>query len=174
MKKQTPKYQPIRTRVELENAMTDYAEKSALLRGVTAELDVAIANLREQYQARITAAQDALAPFAEAIEEWAALNPGEFHPKKSIELLSGRIGYRTSPPAVALLAGVKEETAITRLLEGELGGAYTRETVELDREAILAAYAAKEVTDAQLKAHGLHIKQTERFFIEPEETAAAV
>ena len=62
MKKQTPKHQPIRTRVELENAMTDYAEKSALLRGVTAELDVAIANLREQYQARITAAQARPAP----------------------------------------------------------------------------------------------------------------
>jgi phage host-nuclease inhibitor protein Gam len=146
-KKSKPTIPFIRSREELEAAMTDYAEKAARLRGLTAGLDVALAAVREAHAAAITAAGEALEPSAAALEEWAALNPGAFEGKKSVDLLSGRIGFRTSPPAVKLMSRVKEETAVSLLLDGELGAAYTREEVTLDKEAILAAFAEKAVTN---------------------------
>ena len=170
MKKQ--KTNIIRTREELEAAMTDYSEKHARLAGMVAALDVEIANVRERHQAAISAATEALDEAEAGLESWAALNPHEFAVKKSVDLISGRIGFRTTPPAVALLKGVKVEAAIAMLIDGELGAAYTRETVTLDKEAILADHATGKLTDAQLKAHGLKVKQEERFYVEPAVTKA--
>jgi phage host-nuclease inhibitor protein Gam len=172
MSKPKTKTNIIRTREELEAAMTDYSEKHARLAGMVAALDVEIAQVRENHQAEISAATEALDEAEAGLGSWAALNPGEFAAKKSIDLIAGRIGFRTTPPAVALLKGVKAEAAIAMLLDGELAALYTREAVTLDKEAILADHATGKVTDAQLRAHGLKVKQEERFFVEPAATKA--
>ena len=157
----------INTRAELEGAMNDFAGKDAELRGVKAELDVALANVREQYAARVALAEEAVEPYAEAIEEWARLNPGEFADKKSIELVAGKIGFRNTPPSVKTLRGVREESAVERVLASQWAACWTRSVVELARDVILADVAAGNTTGDDLKGLGLRIHQAENFYIEP-------
>lgn len=115
----------------------------------------------------MSAAEDALKPLAESIEEWAVLNPGLFTEKKSLELVGGRIGFRTSPPSVKLLRGVREQTAVERVIVSPYAGAWTRATVELAKDVILADHASGLATGADLKDVGLRVQQTENFYIEP-------
>ena len=113
--KKKGKAMTISTRDELEAAMNGYAVMHARLRGLGAELDVEIGKLRDRYAGRIAAVTEEIDPVAEAIEEWATLNPGEFAGKKSIDLLSGKVGWRTTPPSVKTLRGVREESAVERV-----------------------------------------------------------
>ncbi|MCL1856495.1 MAG: host-nuclease inhibitor Gam family protein [Kiritimatiellaeota bacterium] len=169
-KKKSTSVQPITTREALESAMNDYAAKDATLRGIAADLDKEIAAVKERYAEKIATAEGALVPVAEAIEEWAALHPSEFEPKKSIELVGGRIGYRTTPPAVRMIKGVREETAIARILASQYRAIYARETPEIARDVILADYAAGTVKDSILEKLGLRIHRQETFFIDPDQT----
>ena len=157
----------IKTREHLEDAVNDYAAKDALLRGLKAELDVELAKVRDLYAARVSAAEDALKPLAESIEEWAVLNPGLFTEKKSLELVGGRIGFRTSPPSVKLLRGVREQSAVDRVASSPFALGWIRSTLELAKDVILADHASGAATDADLKDVGLRVQQTENFYIEP-------
>jgi len=173
MSKKKEKTMTIATRDELETAMNDYAVKAAAHKGIAAELDVELGKVRERYAGRLTEIADAMEPVAEAIEEWAVLHPEAFGDKKSLELIAGRIGFRTTPPAVKTLRGVKEESAI-RLIEEANLRVFLRGVTELNRETILAGYATNDsgVTDVLLKSLGLRIVQTETFYIDPLETKA--
>jgi len=168
--KKSESVQPIATREALESAMNDYAAKDAHLRGITADLDKEIAAVRERYAPQIAAAEGAMIPVAEAIEEWAALHPDAFDKKKSLELVGGRIGYRTTPPAVRLVKGVREDTAIDRILASQYRDLYARETHEIAKDVILADYSAGTLTEKTLEKLGLRIHQQESFFIDPDQT----
>ena len=160
----------IKTREELEETMNNYAAFDAVLRRTRAQLDVELAKIRERFAPLIAQCEAEQEPFAELLAEWAALNPAEFSDKKSVELVAGRIGFRITPPSVKTMKGVREETAITRVLESQFAAGWTRNSVELARDVILADYAAEKATDADLKDVGLRIQQTENFYIEPFET----
>ena len=174
MSKKKEKAMTIATRDELETTMNDYAVKAAALKGLGAELDVELGKVRERYTDRMTAIADAMKPLAEAIEEWAILHPEEFGTKKSLDLIAGKIGFRTTPPAVKTLRGVREESAVELVAKSCHLVDYIREVQEIDREAILADFAAKNITEAELKELGLRIHQTETFYIDPWETKAEV
>ena len=160
----------IGVREDLEQAVNDYAMKAAVARGLGAELDVELGKVRERYADRIAVITDAMEPLAEAIEEWAVLHPEEFGDKKSLELVAGKIGFRTTPPSVKTLRGVREESAVERVAKSEHVVAYIRDVQEINREAILADYAAGNVTDDELKNLGLRIHKTETFYIDPHDT----
>ena len=162
-----PKQPTIKTREELESAVNDYAAQDAVLRGIKAELDAKLAEVRDLYAERVSAAEGALKPLAASIEEWAILHPGLFNIKKSLDLIGGRIGFRISPPSVKTLRGVQEETAVDRVMASQWAASWTRDKIELSRDVILADYAAGNVTETDLKDVGLRIAQTENFFIEP-------
>jgi len=169
MKSKT-KAMTIGTREGLETAMNDFSVKAAALKGLGAELDVELGKAREMYAGRISDVKEAMKPIAEAIEEWATLHPEAFDGKKSLELIAGKIGFRTTPPSVKTLRGVREESAVELVAKSEHSVAYIREVQEIDREAILADVAAKNLTDDQLKAVGLRIVRDETFYIDPAET----
>ena len=173
MSKKKEKTMMIETREGLELTMNVFAIRAAEFKSITAKMDVEIGSVREKYTAALTQIADDMKPLADALEEWAELHPEAFAEKKSLELVAGKIGYRCSPPAVKTLPKVKEESAI-RLIEAEecYREKYIRMLAELDREAILASYACKEVCDETLKRLGLRVVQTETFYIDPAETKA--
>ena len=175
MSKKKEKAMMIGTREELELAMNVFAIKAAELKRLTAKMDVRIGEVRDEFSGDIAAISESMKPLADALEEWAELHPEAFTEKKSLELVAGKIGYRTSPPAVKTLPKVKEESAV-RLVEAEecYAQKYIRMLAELDREAILASYACKEVSDETLKRLGLRVVQNETFYIDPQETKAEV
>lgn len=80
--------------------------------------------------------------------------------KKSLELSSGQIGWRTAPPAVALDRGVKAEVVIGRLKAAGLSH-LVRIVEEIDREAIL------KDPPAIVAVVGVSVVQHEDFWLKP-------
>ena len=101
------------------------------------------------------------------IQAWATLNQAEFETRKSLELIHGIIGFRTCPAAVKQVGGVKVEHTIDMMKINPGFKPFLREKIELDKDAILGAYALKqEGLIANLAAVGLKIEQKENFFVE--------
>ena len=157
----------IMNREQLESAMTERTLHWVKRAKLAAIMNQKLAEIRENYEAMFAEFDERIGAIDADIEAWGALHPAEFAPRKSIDLLNGTIGFRTCPPAVKTLRGVRVEDAI-RLIE-ETGDDYgiLRVRTDLDREAILSK--AEEIGEELLKSYGLRIEQAERFFIESRE-----
>lgn len=150
---------------DVEQMMAAYATADAARRKITAQLDAEITRLREKYAPALDRENERCDEAEEQIASWAELNKEAFGEKRSMVLTHGTIGWRLGNPAVKLRARVRAEAALERVRAN--APEFIRRTEELDKQAILAAYAARGLTDAQLEPLGLRITQTERFFVEP-------
>jgi phage host-nuclease inhibitor protein Gam len=101
------------------------------------------------------------------IEAWAAGHPEQFLDRKSIDLLHGTIGFRTSTPRVVIPRNMDEDELSVRLMLAGMSE-YVRVRRELDRQAVLAAAASDKYQDVQdrIGEFGVHVVQSERFFID--------
>ena len=150
---------------DVEELLAQVAASDAATRKVTAQMDAEITRIREKYAAILDRENERCDEAEEQIASWAELNKEAFGEKRSMVLTHGTIGWRLGNPAVKLRARVRAEAALERVRAN--APEFIRRTEELDKQAILAAYAARGLTDAQLEPLGLRITQTERFFVEP-------
>lgn len=161
-KKTTPIPQSI---ADVEGLLAQVAAADAAVRKITAQMDAELTRIREKYAAALDAEKATREGAEEQIACWAELHKADFGERRSMALTHGIIGWRLGNPAVKLRARVKAEAALeqakVRLPE------YVRTLEELDKAAILNAYAAKALTDADLDPCGLKVTQTERFYVEP-------
>lgn len=169
-KSKTTKRTTIANREELESVFGEYAAAVIDTDATKAEMEESIRKVREAYAARFAELADTSAALLDDIEAWAAGHPEEFRDKKSMELLHGVIGFRTSTPRVALPRGADEDELATDL-DGAGLSCYVRTRRELDRQRILADVAegwSAETNDAAavLGAYGIQVKQSDRFFAE--------
>ncbi len=163
----------IKSREELEGVFGEYAAAAIERDALKAELEESIRKVRAGYEAAFARLDETAAALLEDVEAWAAGHPEAFAEKKSLELLHGTIGFRTSTPRVALPRGADEEELASTLAEAGLT-CYVRIRRELDRQRILADVAegwSAENNDAAavLGAYGIQVKQSDRFFAEVRE-----
>src|SRR5690349_6652578 len=94
----------IATREEAESVMNDLACITNRQRKLSAWRDAQVLRINEGYELEMAECVQALQTKTEALKNWAETNPDQF-PKgrKSIELLSGVLGFRTGTPKLALL-----------------------------------------------------------------------
>ncbi len=151
--------------VDVEGLMAQVAVADAATRKITAQMDAEITRVREKFSAALDAQKAVREDAEEQIASWAELHKADFGDRRSMALTHGTIGWRLGNPAVKLRARVKAEQALEmvrqRLPE------FVRTVEELDKSALLNAYAGNALTDGDLEACGLKIAQTERFFVEP-------
>lgn len=150
------------TRAEAEDAMRDLCITTHKLEGQNAEMNEALARVRERYEAETQALRETSELLQAKINAWADKHPEEFAKKKSIEMVHGICGYRTSPPALKTVRGVTW-AKVTGLLKNALP-AYVRTKEEVDKEALLAN--RNVIGNAALMTVGLRVEQAENFFIE--------
>ena len=150
---------------DVEDLLAQYAAADAARRKITAQLDAELTRIRERYAPALDSENALCDEAAEQIASWAELNKEAFGEKRSMVLTHGTIGWRLGNPAVRLRARVRAEAALDRVRAA--APEFIRRTEELDKQAILAAYAARGLPDAELEPLGLRITQTERFFVEP-------
>ncbi len=153
---------PILTRDDAEAAATRYADAANQLRTVTAWRDQLILEANERYAADIARYTAAMEAEADALRAWALAHPDEFAKRKSLDLASAVIGFRTDPPKVALLNRSWTWDKVTSLLASQ-APEFVRTKQEVNKEAILDAYASNQ-TD--LSAYGIKVTQSEQFFVE--------
>ena len=169
--KTTTKRTSIGNREELESVFGEYAAAVIETAALKAELEESIRKTRAGYEAAFARLDETAAALLADVEAWAAGHPEEFKDRKSLELLHGTIGFRTSTPRVAIPRGTDEDE-LAATLAGEGLDCYVRLRRELDKPAILAAVA--DVGDggeseAVLAAYGIRVRQSERFFAEVRE-----
>ena len=152
----------ITTREELEARMGDLSRVTIERAKLSATMNKLLDDIRARYDAAFAEHDEFLAAALADLEAWAALNPGEFASKKSVELLHGVLGYRTGTPALKPIKGVRWEDVMI-LLRRHPG--YIRTSVEPDKAAIIGDRDG--LGEAGLAALGLRIEQAERFYAEP-------
>ena len=171
--KTTTRQTRIANREELESVFGEYAAAVIETRSLKAELEESIRKTRAGYEAAFACLDETADALYADINAWAAGHPEEFKDRKSLELLHGTIGFRTSPPRVTIPRGADEDALAATLADSGLD-CYTRVRRELDKPAILAAVADTDTADQSeevLAAYGIRVKQGERFFADVREEA---
>jgi len=121
--------------------------------------------VRERYEAVITELRARLEAAKASLERFAASRMADFATVRTRELVHGRIGWRLTPPAVKPLNRKWSWATILEAVErvGRACAHWIRVKHEIDKEAILADYAAGNAEDTDLAAVGLRVAQDEAF-----------
>jgi phage host-nuclease inhibitor protein Gam len=159
----------ITTRDEAEASMTALALLVTAQRIETARRDAEVLAINKKYESRLADLDGTIKIETDKLRVWAESNPNQF-PKgrKSLQLVSGTIGFRTGTPKLALLsrAWTWDKVLHTISCIKDLAAAFIRTKQEVDKETILGTWGKVEDHD-QLRSIGLRITQDESFFIEP-------
>jgi phage host-nuclease inhibitor protein Gam len=166
----------IADRGELEQVLGEYAAQVLERDRLTVEMEQRIQEVRAGYEPQIAACCETGDGLFEDLHAWAALHPAEFGARKSLDLLHGTIGFRTCPPAVKQIKGVKVDHTLEALkARGFLWLLRTKE--EVDKDAVLRSYVRPgtdtapgatdiqhPLTDTDLKLVGLYVEKGETFY----------
>lgn len=161
----------IATREELEAEMDRYAAARIAEAAEKAAMEEDVRLAREKHEESLAARKAEAEASFRVLERWARANPGAFAEKKSLELVHGRIGFRTGMPRLSVPRGADEAALCEALLASGLAEAVRTER-RLDASRIIALAAAAQGTAAaetyaRLRAaFGVHVTQAERFFAE--------
>lgn len=162
----------IKSREEAETVMNELASAANNQRSFLALRDEEILSVNSKFEADLAECAQILKDRTDALRAWAECNPDAF-PKgrKSLELLSGTLGFRTGMPKLAVLSRAFNWERVLDLVKSAVAWKrFVRTKEELDKEGIIAAAAAaadKAQFADELKRVGLQVKQDDTFFIEP-------
>ena len=163
----------ITTREEAEAAMNELATWANTKRKFVANLDAKILAAQEAAAPDIATCELEIKRCAAALREWAEANPQEFGKRKSIEFVSGLLGFRTGTPKVSLLSRAWNWDKVLAAI-AERGFQFLRVKEEVDKDSILAFHTGSsdkaEVEAKVLRPIGVKIVQEEAFYVEPKLT----
>lgn len=154
----------IRSREEAEARMNDLASTANNRRRLVAQRDAEVLAINSKFEGRLATCEQAIDEATDALRVWAESFPEEF-PKgrKSLELVSGTLGFRTGTPKLALLSRAWTWEKVTEAVQRWLPN-FIREKPEVDKENILNQ---REELEPLLARCGVKVLQGESFFIEP-------
>jgi phage host-nuclease inhibitor protein Gam len=155
----------IETRADAEATLGHLAELSYTRDMLTAELDLKLKSVREEYEGKIDPLSKAIDSDFNALNVWADGHPNEFTTRKSIDMVHGQIGYRTCPPKLKLLRGWTWD----RVAGGvqQIFPKYMRIKVEVNKESLLDdrdQYSKEQMADI-----GVSVVHDESFFVNPKQ-----
>jgi len=136
------------------------------LRDMQNQLDAELHAVRENFEGRIAAKQDAINARLQVAQAWAEANPEEFGKRKSIDFTSGVAGFRTGTHKLKTLSGFTWARVLEKL--EVILPAYVRKKNEPDKDRLIAD--RESLGEAQLKKVGLVVVQDESFYVEPKLT----
>jgi phage host-nuclease inhibitor protein Gam len=154
----------IANRDEAEAVMNELALAANEQRTIAADRDERILAINRDYEADLVRCEAEMKSGTEALRLWAEGNPDEFpRDKKSMQLMSGTVGFRTGAPRLALLSRAWTWEKVLGALQTLLPD-YVRSRPEVNKEAILSGRAELE---SMLPKVGVKVMQDETFYVEP-------
>ena len=156
------------TREQAEEAMRLLAIETYKLDAEQAALNKELAAVRTKHEAEICAFQETIDLLEAQIRSWADKTPDAFAKKKSVDMVHGTCGYRTSPPSIKPIPGVTWEK-VKAILDSKRPD-FIRVVKEVDKEALLAARSMMKADDYAIL--GLRLNQPEEFFVDPKKDLA--
>ncbi|NUN68851.1 MAG: host-nuclease inhibitor Gam family protein [Bacteroidetes bacterium] len=160
-----PQPVPIRSYEDADQTLLKIADCETQLQRAEAEMNEQIQKIRDDYELNTHVVRAMKAAHEKELEKFSIMNKSDFEKTRSRELVHGTIGFRSTPPKVALLnRKYKMDTVLELLGRVRWGKDYIRTKEELSKEQLLASYAAKEIDDQKLASVGLKVDQSEEFF----------
>jgi len=151
---------------ELDGALLELGKARAELQTQEAAMNEELQVITDKYAAKTAECSGTVATIEDAIEAFCEKNKDEFDETRSKIFNHGKVGFRTNPPSVKQLNKKWKVESSIAFAKKLFGLEYLREKTELDKPAILAAYAADKLKDEDLAGMGLRIEQEESFMVE--------
>jgi phage host-nuclease inhibitor protein Gam len=149
---------------DADRALLELGRHEALIQQAEAEMNERIQRLRDEYDQKTATSRKAKLALEKDLELFCIANKTEFQKARTKELSHGTLGFRTTPPRVALLNRKYNWETVVQLLKKMVWGRdYIRTLEEVDKERILSDVAAEEIDDKSLAAVGLKVDQSEKF-----------
>lgn len=149
------------TREQAEEAVRVITTLKIRERKLKSEMDAKLTEVKRRYETDLAGLAEQITTAVESIHAWAERHPEDFGGRKSLQMLHGVIGWRTTPPAIKPAKGFTWPAVLERLLGlGRLE--FIRTKQEPNKEALLAARESED-----LKAMYMQVIQDDEFFVEP-------
>lgn len=176
-------------RAEAELALAELSSADFENKRIQADMDLAIARIRETYQDKVEANFQIIDEKTRVLQEFLRQNPEILGRKRSIAMTFGQIGYRLGQPALKSIKGFTWD-ACKDLVKELVAPAYIRTREELDKERLLldrdkpltAVFryeaghpllslpeAAQPRLSSLFEKCGFKVSQEETFFVEPKQ-----
>lgn len=152
----------IQTRQQMERVVADICELTIYRDAQTAAMDQRLMEIRTEYELTLSRCQEELDSKMALAQAWAESNPAEFGANKSIDMVHGKIGFRTGMPQLKTIPGWTWDRVKDALKTGNFG--YIRTKEEVDKAQILAD---REIIGDAMRTIGCRVVQDEPFFVDP-------
>lgn len=151
----------IETRKQAIAALGEYASHEAKLASLDAKRTAELRKVSEKYDAQIEEHEQHLTALSAQLQDFVSASK-----EQKIDLPNGVIGFKKQPPSVALTPnGVKQGGWDWVLIQVQkLLPDYIRTKHEIDKRMIIQCVDT-EALDKKLEKCGMHVTQTEKFYI---------
>jgi len=151
---------------DVDQALLELGQHETMLQHEEAVMNDGIQRLRDAYDKATAETRERALSLQENVEAFCIEHKDEFERSRSKDLVHGTVSFRTTPPKVMLLNRKYNWKTVLELLKKLRLARFVRTQEEVDKEGLLAASAAREITDEKLAAAGLKIDQAEQFNID--------
>lgn len=157
----------LHTRDDAESCMTDLAHTINNQRKLVAQRDTLVLTINKKFESQLGECEIAIKEKSDALRAWAESNPDQFpKDRKSLDLTSGILGFRTGTPKLALISRAFTWERVTELLR-TAWSQYVRIKEDVAKDLILSDYAQNILDDQSIRRVGLKVVQDESFYIDP-------
>jgi phage host-nuclease inhibitor protein Gam len=151
---------------EVDQALLRIGQSESRIAKAEAQMNAKIQELRDAFEQQTAEDRSTKIALEKDVETFCLTHKPEFDATRTKQLVHGTVGFRTTPPKVGFLNRKYNAQTAVELIKKILKGLYVRTVEEINKEAILTDYAAREITDDQLAAVGLRVDQSEKFSYE--------
>ena len=148
---------------DVNKTLLEIAKKDSFITKKEVEMNEKLNKIKNGFDDDVKEVRAQKQLLEQEVEGFCKVNKEEFGKLKSMALLFGTVFFRTTPPKVTQLNKKYSVVTTIELAKKLFKQKFIREKAELDKEAILTSYAAKEINDEKLAAIGLKIDQEEKF-----------
>lgn len=159
------KLSSLKSRADADAAVSRLVDRQIVAAGVHITMEARLAEIRGMYAEELGALGQEISELLDQVEAWAVANPGEFPPKKSLELTHATIGFRTGMPRLKPIKRTSWERILDLIKAESRLRKYVRTKEEVDREGLIADRDA--LGPETLETIALKVVQDETFFIDP-------
>lgn len=151
---------------EAQQAANEYSRYSVQKDKLNVALNEQLNAVRQKYEPGITELDEAMAEPVAVLESYAIEQRGQWGDRKSTELGTCIIGFRTSPPSLQKARGITWDYIIALMRSNKVLKPFLRVKEDVDKQALLKLQQDAKIMK-QLTAIGVTVKQDENFYVEP-------
>ena len=151
---------------ELDKALLRIGELDVSLSKKEASMNAHIQKVRDEFDQETKESRDEKFALETDIEVFCQSNKRAFDHERTKIFTHGEVGFSKNPPKVVQLNKKWTVKSSLEFIKKLFEGKYLRSKEEVNKDEILADYAAEKLDDSKLAAVGLRIEQEERFRIE--------